>query len=128
MKGPEKNWVEWSVFALSSILIAALLAYLVVEATRYEPPLPELRIELGVVLPSSGDFQMPVTVHNAGERTVEELEIEVLLPATGTAHEERAHLCFPYVPRGSDLRGWVHFERDPSDVAPRARILGFTEP
>jgi uncharacterized protein (TIGR02588 family) len=124
----EKNWLEWTVFGLSSTLIVTVLALLVFDAAHAPTSLPEITVELGEPVPDGAEYVVPVTVRNEGERTVQELELEVLLPAAADAPEERARVRFPYVARRTTQDGWARFVRDPRASPPRARVLGFSEP
>lgn len=124
----EKNVLEWSVFGVSLALLLALLGVLLFEALVDDEETPELTVEFGPLTSGNGQPALPVLLRNGGNRTVQELEIEVMLHALAGGAEESVRLRFPYVPKNSALRGWVHFRRDPAQAEFRARIVSYTMP
>lgn len=127
MKKPQKNALEWLVFAGSVVLIVAVVATLLVEATTSgdEPPL--LRIETGSATKSGEVFRVPLRVRNDGDDTAELAQIEVSL-MDGDREVERAEVSFAFVPRKSTEQGWVAFRRDPRCCKVVTRAVAFTKP
>lgn len=121
MKKPEKNAVEWSVFALSACIIALAVGYLAVAAMRGEKRPPDLRITTGAAQATPGGHRIEVTVENTGDVSAEQVRVEIVLRRAEEA-VERAELDFIYVPRKSARTGWVTFSNDPRccDVVSRA--------
>lgn len=107
-----KNQLEWLVFAISAILLAAVFGTLVIDGMASGDAPATLVIETGQAQASGGTFRVPVRVRNTGGRTAEQARIEIELVA-GDAVVERAELTIPFVPQLSTREGWVSFRRDP---------------
>jgi uncharacterized protein (TIGR02588 family) len=123
-----KNVLEWSVFAASVALIAAVVGVLVYGArsTRHRPPL--LLVSAGTAERlDSGHYRLPVTVKNEGDQTAEQAKIEVILEENGE-EVERGEMTIPFVPQGSTRQGWIVFSRDPRCCRVSARATGYHRP
>ena len=123
----EKNPLEWAVFAVSLAAILATVGFLVWDAATADGSSPDLRVELGRPEARSGAFAVPVTVHNRGDETAEEVRIEVTLEAPGTP-PETAEIGMAFVPRRSQREGWVTFRRDPRQGRLAGRAVGYEKP
>ena len=107
----QKNALEWSVFVVALVLVAAVLVYLVRESlTAVEAP-PEVVVTVGEPRPGAGGHMVPVTAENRGGETAEEVQVTLRLEMSGES--EDAVLVFPYLARESRRSGWVTFRRDP---------------
>lgn len=125
---PQKNWLEWLVFAIGLTLVLGAVGFLVREELTSEPSPARLEITLGKSEARHGHFAVPVTVYNRGNETAAEISIEVLLK-TKELGEERAQLHIAYLPRQARREGWVGFTSDPSLAeALTARPLGYERP
>lgn len=127
MKKPQKNPLEWTVFALSAILIVAVVAILVTAAVDRTPNAPDLRVELGAPQRVTAGYRIPVTVRNEGGGTAARVRIEATLESGG-AQVERADLLIEFVPGKSEREGWIVFRRDPACCEAIARAVGFEVP
>ena len=127
MKHPKKNWLEWSVFAISLAIVIASLVYLGVSAVREEETPPDLRIFAGSPSESGGVHRLPLLIRNVGTSTAESVQIEVLL-MQGDEVVERAELDVPFVPRKSEREGWVTFRRDPRGCEVVTRAVSYESP
>ena len=127
MNTPEKNWLEWSVFTVSLLLVVTVVAYLAYDAISTNDAPPDLAVQLGTPEQHSGYFAVPITVTNAGDLTAEGVVVEVVVERGD--EEEQAQLEIAYVPRQSQREGWVTFEQDPQ-TADRmtARAIGYEQP
>ena len=123
----QKNWFEWTVFAIGLVLVAFTLGYLVyVGATFGESP-PSLEVRLGMPEQHLHNFVVPVTVINHGDETAAGVLIEVVMESGG-AERDRGELEITFVPRHSQREGWVTFEQDPRTAQLKARVLGYQKP
>ena len=127
MKRPQKNWLEWSVFAASVCIIGAVLGYLGAVAFTVESEHAELRVLTGTAAAAGGFYRVPVVVRNDGGGTAADVKIEVVLQEDGR-DVERAELTISHVPRHSQREGWVTFARDPRCCAMKARPVGYEQP
>ena len=124
MTRAHKNWLEWTVFALSATLILAVAGVLAYRSVAGERRNPLLEVSLGAPERVPSGYAVPVTVTNAGEVTAEEVVVEVRLEGG----DERGELTIAFVPGGSRRRGWVAFTREPDAARLRARLVGYEHP
>lgn len=128
-----KHPLEWAVFALSAVLVAATVGYLAYDALRGDDAPPLLTVEVGHAeadeprAGSSGPWRVPVTVSNAGHATAEGVRVEVTLEIPGSP-PETADFDVAFVPRESKREGWVTFRSDPSRGRLTGRAVGYEKP
>jgi uncharacterized protein (TIGR02588 family) len=128
MKRLEKNWLEWSVFALSFTMVAALLVYLTYDAMTRDNRPPNLIVQFGEISAQEDHFLVPVLVSNHGDLTAKDILVEVTLSNDG-ATSERATFEIDFLPRRATHEGWVTFRSDPSTAkALQAQVLGYQKP
>lgn len=124
----QKNWLEWIVFAISFVLVAITLGYLVYDITTVSDTPPVFEFQLGKAQPKSNYFLVPVSVINRGDETAAGVHVEVTLESGGK-EQESADFEIPFLPRHSTGKGWVTFHNDPRTVEQmKARVLGFEKP
>lgn len=121
----KKNAVEWTVFAVSLALTAAVLGALLYEHITAGSGPARLEVTVGAAVASGTSYAVPVDVRNAGDTTAEDVQVSVAL--IGGAGET-SEVTLPYVPYRSERRGWVVFSRKPSPGQLEARVLGYREP
>ena len=126
MKKIHKNWLEWTVFGVSAVLIATVIGFLVYESATMGHTLPDIQVHLGTPEARSGYFAVPLEVTNKGDQTAEGVHIEVVLRAGGK--EERADLEIAFLPRRGVREAWVTFKTDPRNGTLEARVLGYEKP
>ncbi|MCA1629691.1 MAG: hypothetical protein LC785_09655 [Acidobacteria bacterium] len=126
MKKVKKNRVEWSVFAVSLVLVLGTLGYLVYEGARADKAAPDIGVRLGTPERRTQDFVVPVFVTNSGDETAEGVQIEVVLE--GGAEPERGEFTIAFVPRRATREGWVAFRSDPRGARLTPRVLGYEKP
>jgi uncharacterized protein (TIGR02588 family) len=127
MKLPQKNWLEWSVFAVSLLLVASVIAYLAYDAATLGDSPPTMQVVLGTPEQRAGAYAVPVSVTNRGDQTAEGVVVEVVLERG--AEQEHAQFEIAFVPRGSTRKGWVMFQTDPRSADQlTGQVLGFELP
>jgi len=109
---PEKNALEWTVFAIGLVLVLATLGYLVRESLVGEGGPPEIVARLGAPRHSESGYLVPVEVVNIGQSTAEDVSVPIFLDLPDGAREE-AELSIAFLPRDSKRNGWVSFRGDP---------------
>ncbi len=127
MTWPRKNWLEWSAFGTSLILVLTTVGYLAVSAGSDASLGPRIEARLGPAEPRRHTFAVPVTVANEGDRAAEQVEIRVELTTPGR-EAEHASLHLDYLPQHSTREGWVEFVHNPADGQMTARPLGYEIP
>jgi uncharacterized protein (TIGR02588 family) len=123
---PTKNWLEWSVFAVSLALVLATLGYLISESVGGRDGPPEVVARLGSPRAASGGYMVPVEVSNTGQGTAEDVKVTVVLDAAGEREEAEVEIAF--LPRGSRRNGWVTFRNDPAQGSLQVGPVAFEVP
>lgn len=127
MKAPEKNRLEWIVFAVSLLLVAATFGYLIREALTTRKSPPDIVVALGEPRVGSAGFMVPVVATNRGGRTAEDVQITVTLELPGGSSQGSA-ILIPFLPRESKRQGWATFHSDPRSGTLRVSGVGFQSP
>jgi uncharacterized protein (TIGR02588 family) len=123
----QKNWLEWTVFGVSALIVAGVLALLVNQALATGDEPPEVLVVTAEPQRTGAGYLVPVQAINRGAATVENAEIEVSLEEGGRVVEKGTFMV-AFLPRRSKRNGWVQFERDPRCCRIRARAVGFEKP
>lgn len=128
----QKNWLEWSVFAVGLVLVLSVLAFLTYEGLTMGNDPPSIEVRLGTPEPRAHNFIVPVTVINHGDATAEGITIEVTLENAGGddggGEPVRGELTIAFLPRRATREGWVTFQQDPRSARLTARVLGYEKP
>ena len=123
----KKNALEWAVLAVSALLVAWTVGFLIHDAVHRPDGPPDLRLELGRPQRVGSLYRVPVTVENVGGETAADAIVEVVLALPDGA-SEHAEVEVAHVPRGSRREGWVTFGRDPAAGRLSGRVVGFEQP
>ena len=123
----EKNWLEWGVFAFGAIVVGGTLGFLVYDALANNGEPPRLEVAFGQSQQHEGHYSVPVTIHNRGGRTAEQVLVQVTLTVNGEK-QETAELQVNFVPRKSKRQGYVTFENDPRAGSLSGRAIGYEQP
>jgi uncharacterized protein (TIGR02588 family) len=120
-----KNALEWTVFGLSTVLVLALVGWLLYAATLEENAEVKLTATTEEPQPMNGWHQVPVVVMNEGGVTA--AGVEVVVTAMVDGKEQAGTFTIDFVPKGGTRRGAVSFKGgQPTEVAPR--VIGYSEP
>ena len=121
-----KNVLEWVVFAISSLLVAGVVGFLVWSTLAGNGKLAAFNIEIGSVttLPESSVVQVKVT--NTGSQTAAEVNLSIVARYPGG--EKETGLTIDFIPRGGTRDGYAVFQGQgtPEDIT--ARVQGYIEP
>ena len=129
----QKNWLEWSVFALSLLLVGGTLVYLAREALTLDDVPPKIVLTLGKPRPldaspgGSKSFILPVKAANHGQQTAEGVHVQVEMRRAGE-EPQTADFEIEFLPRDSEREGWVGFKGEPEGIKLDARVLGYEIP
>jgi uncharacterized protein (TIGR02588 family) len=124
----KKNWLEWSVFGVSLLLVLAVLGYLSYMVITHVPSPPDLYVE-GKHEPSNkAPNRYQIKLFNKGGETAEHVLIELTLERDATA-VEKAKLEIQFAPQNSERVGWVEFTENitPTDII-KARVVSYNKP
>jgi len=124
----QKNALEWSVFAVSGLVLLFVFGYLGYHAWTSEGEPADIDIQLGESRPQDGRYVLPLTLRNRGGQSVQDVEVEVNLLAGGVTTETAA-ITMPFLPRQSARGGWIVFDSDPAQAEEiEALIVGYVAP
>ncbi len=117
-----KSWLEWVVFAVSAVLIVAVVGFLVVDGMRDAGRPPDIRISLGKGQKSAHGFLVPVSVTNLGDKTAQAVELEIRCQSG--EDEQSATLTYDFLASGEVRAGWAGFSGEPVERL-SARVVGY---
>ena len=120
---PGKNALEWSVFALSCVLVLGTFAVLIHGMVVWQDAPARLTAHAGEAYQEGGSLWVPVVVANEGDHSAVNVEIEVV--STSTAGESKAAFTVDQIPRGSERQGRVSFEGKREEHQFRVRVSGY---
>jgi uncharacterized protein (TIGR02588 family) len=115
--------LELVLAAISAVLIAALIAYLLVLAARSaDPHPPDVAVRLGTPERIQHGWLVRFEAANTGDEPISQLRVEML------AGEERAETVIDFLAARSITAGGFFLTRDPATTELRARPMGYVEP
>lgn len=124
----KKNSLEWAVFAVSLVLVVAVLSYLIFVAVTGGDEPPVIEVRLGATERQDERYVVPVTVENHGDQVAENVtvEVELTLPS---GEMETGSVDIDFLPRDSTRNGWVTFLTDPTSATEVViRVPGYKQP
>ena len=126
--GDDKNALEWTVFAISLVLVLSIVAYLGYQVYTEEPGTPDLVVEYYHDPSEHAPQRYRVVVHNRGDETAEEVLVELALER-GDEELETAELAIAFAPKESKREGWVGFREEirQGDTLV-ARVMSYKKP
>jgi len=106
----EKNWLEWSVFGISLVLVVTMVGYLLY--LEFIPSKKDFKyaVTFGESRQLDGRFLVPVKVKNESNQSAKDVMIEI---SAGNEAGDKAELQLDYLPRHSIRKGVVYFENAP---------------
>lgn len=124
---PAPTWLEWGVRAVSFLLVAGLIAFLVTKAVADDqPPRVELEIVTADVLEDDGRWATPIRAVNRGSSGISSVVVEVDtgVPA-GTAAAPPLEVVIPLLGPGEQKTVTIWLDRDPARQPPRLAARAF---
>lgn len=107
-EGIKKNWLEWLVFGIGSLLICLVLANLLFQMVRKTDPEPHLSLKAWPDSRHHEPFRYKVLVTNNGDVTAEGIVITGAAFKNGFAVEQ-ASIRLDFCARHSEEEGWLNF-------------------
>jgi uncharacterized protein (TIGR02588 family) len=127
MNMPRKNLLEWAVFGLSALLVAAVLVFLAYDGARGEQRPAQIRVELGAPEPRGDRLVLPVTLVNGGELSAELVTVAIVVRRDGQ-EDERATLTLDLLPGGSRREASVSLVGSAPPLSVEASVVSYLRP
>ena len=124
----QKNKLEWSVFAVSSLLLLGLIAYLCYETFTHKPSPPDLEVSYSKDSSKHNPFAYKIYLKNNGEETAEDVMIEAsVLKADSVL--EKSELQIAFSPKRSKREGWINFSINPAEAdSINVKVMSYKKP
>ncbi|MDQ2997601.1 MAG: hypothetical protein M3R61_11165 [Chloroflexota bacterium] len=127
MNIPQKNWLEWTVFAIGLVLVASVFGFLVYDAVTLGDAPPMMAIEIGQPEQQGQHIIVPVAVTNQGDQPAEGVVVEVIYE--GEQEQQQAQFEIAFLPRSATGEGWASFQTSSGAIGQfKARIIGYQKP
>lgn len=122
-----RNWLEWVTLTISSIVVISTFGYLSWLALTAENMDASLTATVGEIRQNGDTFDVSVTVRNEGDKTAENVRVNLVLETPGKGTDE-AELMIPYVPYHSERKGTASFESDPREGRLTTAVRAYQHP
>lgn len=123
----DKNWLEWVTLAISSIIVVSTFGYLSWLALTSPDRDASLSAEVHEIRENEEGYNVVVSVSNRGDRTAEQVHVEIVLEMPGE-EPEIAEMTIAYAPYHSVRHGTVGFRNDPRKGRLTATVRGYQHP
>ncbi|HEU0015578.1 MAG TPA: TIGR02588 family protein [Longimicrobium sp.] len=124
--GPPSRW-EWVAAAVSTVMVVAVIGYLLYQAAGKTRTPPLLEVRADTVVRAGSGWLVQFRVDNRGRTTAGAVGVEGTLE-DGGREVERSEAVIDYVPGRSFRDGGLFFTEDPGRYTLRLRALGYDEP
>ncbi len=118
----EKNWLEWTVFAIGLVITLGVIGYMSYQAIAGSDKPADIQVTLQEPT-LDGDFIIiPIEATNKGDRVAEGAMIEVC-----SGPDSCGEVTFTYIPQGSKRTGVVGLQA-PLEEPLTTRVVSFRKP
>jgi len=124
--GLKSRW-EWIAAAVSTVLVLAVVGYLLYDAVVRPQTPPAVEVRADTVLRSGGVWLVEFSARNRGHRTAAAVQVRGELMEGGRT-VETSEAVLDYVPGESVRRGGLYFRADPRAYRLQLRALGYQDP
>lgn len=104
--------VEWTVAAISAVIVAAMIGFLALEALDTTEATPVPVAAVADIAPSESGFRVEIDARNTGGATAASVRFRAALQRAGQT-VETAQVTFDFLPAQSSRAGAVIFANDP---------------
>lgn len=119
--------VEWVAAALSALLVAGTIAFLLHDALRSPPAPPVVRIEVESTARAGRGWVVEFRAVNRGPTTAAGLTVEGTLHGDAGA-VETSQVTIDYVPADGSRGGGLFFTKNPREYRLQIRPMGYDRP
>jgi uncharacterized protein (TIGR02588 family) len=106
------NALEWAVAGISSLIVVAMIGFLVLEALDAAESRPLPVAEVADIAPIQGGYRVEINAMNNGGTTAASVRFRATLERGGQT-VETAEVTFDFLPAQSSREGAVIFANDP---------------
>jgi uncharacterized protein (TIGR02588 family) len=124
--GVRSRW-EWVAAAVSTLLVLAVVGYLLYDAVARPRTPPALTVRADTVLKADGLWLVRFRAENRGHETAAGVKVQGEL-MEGERMVEASEAVLDYVPGESVRRGGLFFRADPRAYRLELRAHGYQEP
>ncbi|RWM91884.1 MAG: TIGR02588 family protein [Mesorhizobium sp.] len=124
---PGTSIAEWVVAGISSIVLLAVLSYLVVDGVSTRDGTARIIVQPLAVAVTEGGYVVEFAAANRAGKSVAAVEIKGEL-RNGDEVVEESSATLDYVPQKSQRKGALIFSRDPETYDLRLFAGGYSEP
>lgn len=121
------HWVEWVTGLAATLIVVAMIGWMVFEAMTKEDRPPELVAQILAIDPQPSGWRVMIEIRNSGDQAAAAVEVKAAL-LDGPEPIEEAGMTFDYIAAGSTSRGGLVFVNNPSLHQLQVVPSGFTEP
>lgn len=126
-QGKGTSPLEWTVAALSALIVLAAMGTMLYEAISESETPPQIEIAVEDVLEVAGGYLVAFQAYNHGETTAAGLVVEGTLKA-GSETVETSSITLDYVPSEGRQRAGLFFSRDPDRFTLEINPKGYSHP
>ncbi|HVH11935.1 MAG TPA: TIGR02588 family protein [Longimicrobium sp.] len=124
--GVKSRW-EWVAAAVSTVLVLAVVGYLLYDAVAQPRTPPAVTLQADTVLKADGLWVVRFRAHNQGHATAAAIHVQGAL-MEGDRTIETSDAVLDYVPGESVRHGGLFFRADPRAYRLELRAHGYQEP
>ncbi len=123
-KNHAKNVLEWTVFAISCLLVLTTLVILIMDTPHSSRTPALIAVQAGPAYSEKGLTWIPIEIVNSGGKAAESVQVEARRPSTG----EATTITIDHLPRGATKSGQVSFPGSDAAIAVEVRVASYQEP
>ncbi len=127
--GAGRTIAEWTTLGTSVLILFAVIVLLSYEyfASSARQPVVEAQPQLEEIRQAGGAYYLPVDVTNRGERTAEDVRVQVSL-SSGQGQQETSQFSLKFLAGSATERGTVIFREDPLKGNITVDAISFRKP
>lgn len=119
--------IEWLLGALSAVVVAAMIGFLLYQALAVGRPAPEFETTVRNIELRGGAYHVVFRALNRGQETVAGVTVVGRL-VDGERRLESSTVTLDYLPAQSERQGALLFRNDPNEHRLELEIQGYREP
>ena len=124
-KRPARTSAEWTTFAISVVILLAVVAAILVEAVQHQADAQPVAV-VGETRRIGEQYQVEVTVENKGDKAASEVQVVVSLVVGGETTD--ADQVVDFLAGGDSEELVFVFADNPDDGELSVEVAGFTVP